>query len=130
MSAEPKRDETERFPCFTIGRPHSAATKALAVDTFKVFMPSPPVPHESANNVSGEEKGTAQSLKVCTRAAISADVSPLTFRAIRIPAIVAGCISPLNICLNNFRQSENDKPSPLYNVSINCFIGYSPFYYS
>ena len=46
-SAEPHRDDTERFPCFATRSPAPATTKAVAVETLKVPAASPPVPHVS-----------------------------------------------------------------------------------
>jgi len=106
MSAEPEREETERLPCLTMGSPHVAATKALAVDTFKVYKPSPPVPQESAESPSGDGNLTALSLRVCTSAAISDGVSPLTFRAISMPAMVTCSMVSENTCLNNTLASS------------------------
>ena len=46
-SAEPHFDVSARFPCLAIGIPEAAKTKAVAVEIFKLFFPSPPVPHVS-----------------------------------------------------------------------------------
>ena len=47
-SAEPQRELTLRLPCFAIGKPAAAATKAVAVETLIRPDPSPPVPQQSA----------------------------------------------------------------------------------
>ena len=46
-SAEPEREEIARLPCFATGTPAPATTKAAQVETLKVPLPSPPVPHVS-----------------------------------------------------------------------------------
>ena len=46
-SAAPLLLEIALLPCFAIGTPAPAATKADVVEILKVFVPSPPVPTKS-----------------------------------------------------------------------------------
>ena len=69
-SAEPHREETDRLPCFTTGRPQAAATTAAAVEILSVPWPSPPVPQQSATSIPPVSNGTAPSR--------SARAAPLT----------------------------------------------------
>ncbi len=46
-SALPHRLEADRLPCLATGRPQAATTTAAPLDRFKVWEPSPPVPHVS-----------------------------------------------------------------------------------
>ena len=46
-SADPHFDETDLLPCFATFTPKLDNRSAAAVDIFKVFFPSPPVPQVS-----------------------------------------------------------------------------------
>ena len=46
-SAEPHFEVTDLLPCLTTLMPNPARTMAVAVDMFKVCLPSPPVPQVS-----------------------------------------------------------------------------------
>ena len=46
-SAEPHFEETDLFPCLATFTPKLDNNNAAAVEIFKVFFPSPPVPHVS-----------------------------------------------------------------------------------
>ncbi len=110
-SALPHWLETERFPCLATRRPHPATTKAVVVDTLKVLVPSPPVPHVSttvsrSRLISSRSMLTAELSKPIlvaflrmTRAApvISAMVSPFNLSAVMKAPIWAGVAWPLII---------------------------------
>ena len=49
-SPEPHFDETALFPCFATLIPILANSRAVAVDIFNVFIPSPPVPQVSTQS--------------------------------------------------------------------------------
>ena len=47
ISDDPDNELAALFPCLLILMPILASNKATVVDIFKVFFPSPPVPHVS-----------------------------------------------------------------------------------
>ncbi len=51
-SALPHWLDTERFPCLATFTPAPATTKAVTVETLKVFLASPPVPQVSTIGLS------------------------------------------------------------------------------
>ena len=50
-SPDPHFDETALLPCLATFVPMLAKSKAEAVDIFRVFIPSPPVPHVSTQSL-------------------------------------------------------------------------------
>ena len=85
-SAEPQFDETALLPCFATLTPMLAKTIAAAVDIFKEFWPSPPVPQVSIVFVSAETF-VALLLKTKMPPANSSFVSPFFIKASRISII-------------------------------------------
>ena len=69
-------EETDLFPCLATFMPKLDNNNAAAVDIFKVFFPSPPVPHVSIAS-SDTFTCAALSLNMYTPPAISSEVSPL-----------------------------------------------------
>ena len=51
-SPEPHLEETALLPCLATLVPILAKSKAEAVEIFRVFMPSPPVPQVSTQSVT------------------------------------------------------------------------------
>ncbi len=93
-SALPHLLETDRLPCFAMGIPPPAATKAAAVEMLKDPAQSPPVPQLSTR--SPGRTGTVLAFRRSTRAAppISAGVSPRARRAARKAATWTGGTVP------------------------------------
>ena len=94
-SALPQLDDTERPPCLATFAPAAAATKALTVDTLKVWMPSPPVPQVSIKcGLARVATLVDNSRMTLAAAAISSTLSPLMRSATKIAAICACVNSP------------------------------------
>ena len=96
-SALPERPETERLPCFATRTPAPAATSALAVETLKVPLASPPVPQVSTRWDVPTSTRVASRRITAAAAAISSTVSPFIRRPTRNPPICAGVHSPVMI---------------------------------
>ena len=92
-SALPQDPEAARLPCLATFSPAPAATKAVAVEMLKVFLPSPPVPTVSTNSPS---TSTLRAISRITLAmpAISWVVSPFKARAVKNAPSWAGVASP------------------------------------
>src|SRR5436190_12903353 len=97
-SAEPDADDAARLPCLHTGTPAPATTKAAMVDTFTLWLRSPPVPHVSMASGPASTR-SAKSSMVRTRPVISSMVSPLVRRAMAKPAIWAGVALPSRMSL-------------------------------
>ena len=97
-SAEPDILETLLLPCFAIFKPHAAAKIAAVVEILMVFAPSPPVPTQSATLVVWSGNTVALARIAMAAPAISAGVSPLIFKAVRIAAKRSGATKPLITC--------------------------------
>ena len=104
-SADPHRLETDRLPCLATLTPAPATTNAVAVETLKVPVASPPVPHVSMSiSRSVPVSAASTSFRVLTRTAFtritsanpisSSTVSPFMRSAVRIAAICAGVAPP------------------------------------
>src|SRR4051812_48598761 len=92
-SADPDADDAARLPCLHTGTPAPATTKAAMVDTFTLWLRSPPVPQVSM--ASGLTcTGSANASMVRTRPVISSTVSPRVRRAMAKPAIWAEVAFP------------------------------------
>src|SRR5204863_313136 len=69
-SAEPQSEETERLPCLATRSPAPATTNAVAVETLKVPVASPPVPQVSMSTSRSVPVSPAtSSVRVRTRTA-------------------------------------------------------------
>ena len=87
-SALPLREVKDRFPCFAIGTPAPAATRAAAVEMLNVVTSPPPVPAVSTRTVgSFERTGIIAARSALTPPATSAGSTPLAWRAVRKAAI-------------------------------------------
>lgn len=104
-SALPHRLLTERLPCLATGMPAPATTNAVAVETLKVPVASPPVPQVSTSisrPVSERDVWTrprvltAETFSRITRAKpiSSSTVSPFIRSAVRNAAICASVACP------------------------------------
>src|SRR5213596_443763 len=104
-SAEPHSEDTERLPCLATRRPVPATTNAVAVDTLKVPVASPPVPHVSMSisrsvpvraAVSSPRVGTRATFSriTCAKPMSSSMVSPFIRSAVRNAAIWALVAAP------------------------------------
>ena len=80
-SAEPLLLVIPRFPCLATGTPAPAVMNAAAVETLKLPLPSPPVPHVST---TGKSVGTLRTFSRIVRAmpATSSAVSPFMRSAV------------------------------------------------
>ena len=104
-SAEPQSEETERLPCLATRSPAPATTNAVAVETLKVPVASPPVPQVSMSmSRSVPVSPATSSVRVRTRTAFwritwanpisSSTVSPFIRSAVKNAAICAFVAAP------------------------------------
>ena len=84
-SVLPARLVAARFPCFTTGALHAAATMAAAVEMLIVPAPSPPVPHVSRRRSLAIPQSQAfiRSRTARTVPSSSAAVTPFSRQAVR-----------------------------------------------
>jgi hypothetical protein len=88
--------EAARLPCFAIGMPQEAATSAVAVDIFKLWLPSPPVPQTSMA-FAGASTPIIRARISEAAAVISIAVSPRSARPVRKAVISSAEQDPSNI---------------------------------
>src|SRR5712691_164644 len=104
-SAEPQSEDTERLPCLATRSPEPATTKAVAVETLKVPVASPPVPQVSisiSRSVPVSPATWSARVRIrttfwritCARPISSSTVSPFIRRAVRNAAICALVAAP------------------------------------
>ena len=96
-SADPDFEETERLPCFATRPPAAATTNAEAVDTLKMFAPSPPVPQVSTKKSFSTSTFCDSSRITLAAPTISSIVSPFIRRPINTAPICASVASPVMI---------------------------------
>src|SRR2546425_5659951 len=104
-SAEPQSEDTERLPCLATRSPDPATTNAVAVDTLKVPVASPPVPQVSISiSRSVPVRPATSSPRVrmrttfwritCAKPISSSTISPFIRSAVRNAAICAWVAAP------------------------------------
>ena len=120
-SALPQDPETARLPCLATLSPAAAATKAAAVDTLKLHLPSPPVPAVSTS-VPTTSTFSAFSRITVAMPAISSGVSPLARRAARNAPNWAGVDSPSMTCRITAAASSMLMERPTTSVSMASLI--------
>src|SRR5690606_39179772 len=88
-SALPLLPDTARLPCLATLPPPAATTKDAALETLKMFMPSPPVPQLSTRVAPGTRTGVASSRMTSTAPTISSMLSLFMRRPMRKAPICA-----------------------------------------
>ncbi len=93
VSAAPAFELAARLPCLATGTPQAATTSATAVDTLRVWCPSPPVPQTSIA-LAGASMGISRARIARAAPAISAAVSPRSERSERKRAMSSSAGAP------------------------------------
>ena len=107
-SEAPDLDDKFRFPCLATITPAPAVTIAVAVEIFRVDLPSPPVPTISIAPIGADTFRHFERITFAA-AAYSSTVSPRVRSAINKPPICASVASPFIIMVNAFSACSRDK---------------------
>ena len=106
VSAAPALLEAARLPCLATGTPQAATTMATAVETLRLWLPSPPVPQTSIAP-GGAVTGFIRIRIASAAAAISVPVSPRSAMVLRKAAISSSATRPSNMAAKAVKASAS-----------------------